>query len=108
MSSADENASTTSAVVSIRFLGVFRTAAGTDKIAQPIGELSTIGRLVLGAVRALGRPRLRELLIDPELNDPRPNAIVMLNGREIGTLSGLETAVKPGDEIVLLPIAHGG
>ncbi len=108
MSSADENARTTSAVVSIRFLGVFRTAAGTDKIAQSIGEVSTIGRLVLGAVRALRRPRLLELLIDPELNDPRPNAIVMLNGREIGTLSGLETVVKPGDEIVLLPIAHGG
>ncbi len=108
MSSADQNASAMNSAVSIRFLGVFRTAAGTDKIAQPIREISTVGRLVQEAVRTLGRPRLGELLMDQELNDPRPNALVLLNGREIGTLSGLETAVKHGDEIVLLPIAHGG
>jgi len=50
----------------------------------------------------------RRLLIDPELNDPRPNALILVNGREIGALSGLETEVKEGDEIALIPIAHGG
>jgi len=47
-------------------------------------------------------------LIDPELNDPRPNVLIMLNKKEISALNGLETGVKDGDKLVLLPVSHGG
>lgn len=53
-------------------------------------------------------PKLKRTLIDPELNDPRPNAVILLNGKEINVLKGLETEVKDGDEIVLIPVSHGG
>jgi molybdopterin converting factor small subunit len=48
------------------------------------------------------------MLIDPELNDPRPNALILVNGKEISVLKGLETTVKEGDQIILIPISHGG
>jgi molybdopterin converting factor small subunit len=50
----------------------------------------------------------RALLIDAELNDPRPNALILLNGKEINVLKGLETEVKEGDEVTLIPVSHGG
>jgi molybdopterin converting factor small subunit len=51
---------------------------------------------------------LRALLVEGESMDPRPNALIMVSGREIGALDGLDTLLAEGDELSLLPIAHGG
>ncbi len=53
-------------------------------------------------------PEFKDALIDPELKDPRPNALILVNGKEISVLEGLETEVNKGDEIVLVPVSHGG
>ena len=50
----------------------------------------------------------KRLLVDPELNDPRPNALILVNGKEINVLKGLETELKDGDEVTLIPVSHGG
>jgi molybdopterin converting factor small subunit len=66
---------------------------------------------VWNAIKTLARSfstEAKRLLIDPELNDPRPNALILLNGREISVLKGLETEIEEGDEMTLIPIAHGG
>ena len=34
--------------------------------------------------------------------------LVILNGREISVLEEKNTKISPGDEIVLLPVSHGG
>jgi molybdopterin converting factor small subunit len=34
--------------------------------------------------------------------------LVLVNGREISVLNGLETVVKAGDELVFVPVMHGG
>jgi len=31
-----------------------------------------------------------------------------VNGKEISVLKGLETLVSDGDEVVLVPVTHGG
>ena len=49
---------------------------------------------------------LRTLLISS--SDPRSNALILVSGREIGSLNGLETELKDNDELALLPVAHGG
>ncbi|MFX0092174.1 MAG: MoaD/ThiS family protein, partial [Candidatus Hodarchaeota archaeon] len=38
----------------------------------------------------------------------RPNALILVNGKEISVLNGLETQVEDGDKIVLVPVSHGG
>jgi len=53
-------------------------------------------------------PRLKRTLIDPELEDPRPNTLILVNGREISVLNGLETMLEDGDEIVFIPVLHTG
>jgi len=53
-------------------------------------------------------PEFKRTLVDPELNDPRPNALVLVNGKEISVLDGLETELNKGDEVVIVPVSHGG
>ena len=53
-------------------------------------------------------PALRRNLIDENLEEPKPNALVLVNGREISVLNGLATKVRDGDEIVFVPVVHGG
>ncbi len=52
--------------------------------------------------------KFKQVLIDPELNDPRPNMIILLNKKEIGVLDGLDTRIEDGDNLVLIPVSHGG
>jgi molybdopterin converting factor small subunit len=54
------------------------------------------------------QPKLKRALIDPELDDPRTNALILVNGKEISVLQGLNTKIKDGDELVLIPVVHGG
>jgi molybdopterin synthase sulfur carrier subunit len=53
-------------------------------------------------------PRLKRALIDPELDDPKTNALMLVNGRDSSVLDGLETKLKDGDEVVFVPVVHGG
>jgi len=53
-------------------------------------------------------PRLKRTLVDLDLEDPRPNTLILVNGKEISVLNGLETMLKDGDEIVFIPVLHAG
>jgi len=34
--------------------------------------------------------------------------LILVNGREISALKGIDTEINPGDEIVILNYTHGG
>jgi len=51
---------------------------------------------------------LKRSLINPQTEDPTLNALILVNSREISVLNGLETELKDGDEVVLVPVVHGG
>jgi molybdopterin synthase sulfur carrier subunit len=53
-------------------------------------------------------PALRRSLLDEQLEEPKPNALILVNGKEISVLNGLETKVNDGDEVVFVPVVHGG
>jgi len=53
-------------------------------------------------------PRLKRTLVDPDLKDPRPNTLILVNGKEISVLNGLETILRDGDEVVFIPVLHAG
>ncbi len=53
-------------------------------------------------------PELKHTFNDQELNDSRSNSLILVNGREISVLEGYETKLCAGDEIVFVPVVHGG
>ncbi len=93
--------------VKVRLLGVFREFSGRDRILIEL-EKPTVVREVIQKLVESFPPEFNRFLIDPDLKDPRPNALILVNGKEVGVLKGLETEVKNDDEIVLIPISHGG
>jgi len=92
--------------VKVRLLGVFRGFSGKSQLALKLEQV-TVKDVIQTLAESLST-EARRLLIDPELNDPRPNALILLNGKEINVLNGLETEVEEGDEVTLIPISHGG
>ena len=92
--------------VNVKLLGVFRIFYGKDKVSLSLEEPTV--REAVEKIAASLAPESKRMLIDPELNDPRPNALILVNGKEISVLKGLETGVKEGDQIVLIPMSHGG
>lgn len=92
--------------VKIRLLGVFRGLSGKSEMSLRIRG-GTVGDVVQALAGSLP-VEARRLLIDKELNDPRPNALILLNGKEISVLKGLKTRIEDGDEVTLIPVSHGG
>ena len=96
-------------IVYVRLFGVFRSAAKTSKLKVHVSDDSpTVRTAISQLVATESFASLKQLLFDSENQDPRPNALIMISGREIGTLDGLETKLTENDELALLPVAHGG
>lgn len=93
--------------VEIKFLGIFRQFSGRNRVLVKLEKPATVRKAIQKLIEALS-PAFKRALVDPELEDPRPNALILLNGKEINVLEGLETKVADGDEIVLVPVSHGG
>jgi molybdopterin converting factor small subunit len=95
--------------IHFKFYGVFKTAAGTSELVVEVAEAApTVRSAISQLVSEQEYGNLKQLLFEDGSSDPRPNALIMLSGREINTMGGLETTVNEKDELALLPIAHGG
>jgi molybdopterin synthase sulfur carrier subunit len=92
--------------ITVKFIGALRHVSGAEELAlEGKGDVS-IRELIKELIKEL--PELKRSLIDQQLEDPRPNVLMLVNGREISVLNGLETKLKDEDEIVLVPVVHGG
>jgi molybdopterin converting factor small subunit len=95
--------------VNVRLFGVFRTAAKTNELNLQLPDANaTVKAAISQLVSTDSLTDLGHLLLDDKTADPRSNALIMVSGREIGTLDGLETKLTKDDELSLLPVAHGG
>ena len=98
----------TKTTVKIELVGVLRKTYG--KKAEEIAVKGKTAKIrdVIRKLAENSSQEFKRALIDPELQDPRPNTLILVNGREISVLEGLETPVKNGDKIVLISVSHGG
>ena len=94
-------------LVELHLLGVFQRISGETRVHMKLEKPATLRDAIQNLTDSI-LPKLKRVLIDSELEDPRPNALVLVNGKEISILQGLETRVGDGDEIVLIPVSHGG
>jgi len=93
--------------VKVRLLGVFQGLSGKRWVPMELEGPTTVRKLIQKLTEAFS-PEFKRVLIDPELEDSGPNALILVNGKEISVSKGLETEVNDGDEIVLVPVSHGG
>jgi MoaD family protein len=93
-------------VVKLKFLGALRHASGKETLSLDCKKDASVLDLVNAVAKR--KSELRRSLLDEQLESPKPNALILVNGREISVLNGLKTLVKDGDEVVFVPVVHGG
>jgi len=93
--------------IGVRFLGTFQKLSGQKQIQLKLEEPVTV-RIIITKLTESFSSDFKQVLIDSDLDDPRPKALIIINGKEISALQGLETKVKDSEEIVLIPMVHGG
>jgi molybdopterin converting factor small subunit len=94
--------------VHVKLYGVLKTAAKTERLELDFESPISIRQLVNKLVSVIARPEFETYLIDADTKDPIPNALILVSGTEIGALNGIDSTLRDGDEVVFLPVAHGG
>jgi MoaD family protein len=92
--------------ITVKFIGAFRGISGKSTLSIKVKGAVPLTKVIKQIVEE--QPKLKRALIDPELEDPRPNALILVNGKEISVLNGLNTVVENGDEVTFVPVVHGG
>ena len=93
--------------IRVKLHGVFRAFSGSSPVRVKLGEGATVGDVVEKLVESFP-PEFKEALVDPVLREPLPNALILVNGKEVSVLDGVGTVVGEGDEVVFVPVTHGG
>jgi len=93
--------------VCIKFLGIFQRLSGKKHVQVKLEEPVTVRDVIMKLTEEFSND-FKRVLVDSQLDDPRPNALILVGGKEISALQGLETEVKDTEEIVLVPTVHGG
>jgi len=93
-------------VLTIKFIGALRHISNKTQLTIDYEEGMSVRQLLAKILQEpLGSDRT---LSDKQPDDSRFNALILVNGRETSVLNGLETKLNDGDEIILVPVVHGG
>lgn len=90
--------------VTIRLRGPIATRVEDPIYFIEAGDDSTLGEVLQTLLN--NHKEVRELWNSPELVDR--DALILLNEVDIGLTGGLKSKINEDDEIVVLPLVHGG
>jgi sulfur-carrier protein len=92
--------------LSIKFIGALRHLSGKTQLTIDYQADATVNSVINHLSTEF--PTLKHTFSDSDLNDSRSNSLVLVNGTEISVLDGYNTKLCDGDEIVFVPVVHGG
>ncbi len=92
--------------INVKLLGVLRGVSGKSCITIGL-ENPTVRKMMQKLVETLPG-EAKKLLADSSAGYVHPNLLVLINGKEISALKGLETQIKEDDEVIVIPVSHGG
>ena len=91
--------------LTLKFIGAMRQISGKTQLTVNFQEGNTLKDLI--ARLAADIPQIQKIFGEQQLGG-QLSSLVLVNGREISVLDGLETKISDGDEIVFIPVVHGG
>jgi molybdopterin synthase sulfur carrier subunit len=80
---------------------------GKREVEILVPENCTLQELLVTMVDTWGE-KLRSQLFEPNTTTPLSHIRLMVNGQDIAFLNRMETVLKEGDEILILPPVGGG
>jgi sulfur-carrier protein len=93
--------------VKVRTILTIKKALGRGEVDLTLQGESTLGDLVSAMVSRWG-DEISSLIIDPKSGRVLPHIRFMVNGRDIAFLNRMETVLREGDEVLILPPVSGG
>lgn len=94
--------------VKVEFLGHVRNVIGSERKEEvEISEGSSIADLLMMLSEKYGEP-FKKAVYEKTGADVKSNYIITVNGYLLNQLNGVETKLKNGDQVILLPIVSGG
>jgi sulfur-carrier protein len=90
----------------VKFVGALRHLSGKTQLTLNYTEKMSLKQLIDSLSEQY--PAIKHTFTDQTLNDAKSNSLVLINGREISVLDGYETKLSDGDEVVFVPVVHGG
>jgi molybdopterin converting factor small subunit len=93
--------------VSVKLLGTLKEFSGGKTLCLSFEKEPRIGDVIQRLVSDLG-PAFEKVFPDSGNRTTLYHALILVKGFEMGVLQGIETLVRDGDEIVFLPVSHGG
>ncbi|WP_258360064.1 MoaD family protein [Moorella sulfitireducens (nom. illeg.)] len=87
----------------VELLGFLQRASGASRVEV---EAATVGEALAALTTRYGEKFRRELMTaDGGL---KRGIAILVNGRNINFLQGMDTSLNPGDRITIIPPAAGG
>ncbi len=93
--------------LTVKFIGALRHMTGKTKISVDCTGTISLKELILKISQDM--PSVQTSLIEQQSDGKtKTNALMLVNDKEISVLNGLDTQLVDGDEVVFVPIVHGG
>ena len=94
--------------VTVEYLGYIKQTLGVEQGERAELEDGALVRdLLLLLAEKHGEP-FKKAVYEPKGVDLKPHYIVSVNGLLLNQLNGIETKLKDGDRVVLMPVVTGG
>jgi sulfur-carrier protein len=93
--------------IKIQYLGLVKTYTNKSQEEFTLQEGTLLSELLNKIAASFGKQFIKEIF-EPGQKDIKPMFTLMINGIVIGQLKGIETPLKDGDNVVLMPLMTGG
>ena len=93
--------------VKVHYLGLVKTYTNKGQEDIELNDTSILSDLLGEIAQAFGKPFNTEVY-DPSKREVKAMFTVMVNGVIIGQLSGVDTKLKDGDSVIIMPLMTGG
>ncbi len=93
--------------VKVHYLGLVKTYTNQSQDELELREGALLSELLNKLAADFGKQFTQDIY-EPGTKDVKPMFTVMVNGVIIGQLNGLDTKLKNGDVIILMPLMTGG
>ncbi|MCJ7559221.1 MoaD/ThiS family protein [Candidatus Bathyarchaeota archaeon] len=94
--------------VTVEYLGHIKGIIGVEQAEKlELKDDASVGDLLFLLAEKHGE-NFKKAIYEPSCLDLKSNFILTVNGLLLNQLNGIETKLKDGDRVVLMPIVSGG
>jgi molybdopterin synthase sulfur carrier subunit len=93
-------------VVTVKFFANFRELTGRSQLT--VEGVKTVGELLDRLVREFGEGFAELVFDDPRTRKLRQTVNILVNGRAVILMEGLETKLSDSDSVAIFPPVSGG